>query len=149
MSFRGWFPDDLEAFCDIFSRLVVVLFRGFVPNGDELFVEVMVLARDVDGDSFSIFIAIMEVVLPLFEFVFGPPDLDLGELEVLLVMSLSGEVYGLGATCYMLSMDQKASIDYSGFKKSLMHAQIDVLRNLPNIRFRLASFSLCFIRFYL
>ncbi|GMN52560.1 hypothetical protein TIFTF001_021706 [Ficus carica] len=31
--------------------------------------------------------------------------LCLGELEVLLAMSLSGDVCGLGATCYMLSMD--------------------------------------------
>ena len=57
--------------------------------------------------SFSIFIVIMEVALPPFEFVFGPPDLSLGELEILLAMSFSGDVCGLGATCYMLSMDRK------------------------------------------
>ena len=49
----------------------------------------------------------MEVIFPQFEFVFGPSNLGLGELEVRLAMSLSGDVCGLGATCYMLSMDRK------------------------------------------
>ena len=57
--------------------------------------------------SFSIFIVIIEVVLPSFEFVFGPSNLGLGELKVLQAMSLSKEVCNLGTTCYMLSMDQK------------------------------------------
>ena len=55
--------------------------------------------------NFSIFIVIIELVLPLFKFVFGPSHLGLGELEVPLVMSIRCDVCGLGATCYMLSMD--------------------------------------------
>lgn len=47
----------------------------------------------------------MEVALPPFVFVFCPPDLDLSELEISLVMSLGGDVCSLGA-CYMLSMDR-------------------------------------------
>lgn len=47
----------------------------------------------------------MEVVVPLFEFVFGQADLGPSEVEVLLAMSLGGYVCGLGASCYMLSID--------------------------------------------
>ena len=57
--------------------------------------------------SFNIFIVIMEVLLPQFEFVFSSLDLGIGKLEVPLAMSLSGDVCGLDATCYMLSVDQK------------------------------------------
>ena len=54
--------------------------------------------------NFSIFIVIMEVVLPSFDFVSSPPGLGLGELEVLLAMSLSRDVYDIGAICYMFSV---------------------------------------------
>ena len=47
------------------------------------------------------------MVLPPFEFVFGLPDLGLGELEVPLAMRLGEDVCGLGAALYMLSMNQK------------------------------------------
>lgn len=54
--------------------------------------------------SFSIFFVITEVVLPPFEFAYCLPDLSIDELEVLLTMSLGGDVGGLRATHYMLSM---------------------------------------------
>ena len=57
--------------------------------------------------SFSIFILIIKIILRLFEFVFNSPDLSLSELEVPLAMSFNGDVCGLGATCYILSMDWK------------------------------------------
>ena len=46
----------------------------------------------------------MEVVFPMFEFVFGPPYLGLNKLEVPLAMSLSGDICDLDS-CYMLSID--------------------------------------------
>ena len=69
--------------------------------------------------NFNIFIIIMLVVLPPFEFVFGPPDLGLYMLKVPLVMSLSGDVYDLGATCYMLSIDRKLPLIVEVLKRAL------------------------------
>ena len=57
--------------------------------------------------SFSIFIVIMEAVLLPFKFVFSLSYLSFGELEIPLVMNLVGDVYSLGATRYILSMDCK------------------------------------------
>lgn len=70
----------------------------------------------------------MEVVLPPFEFVCGPSDLDFGELKIPLVMILDKDVGSFRATHYMLSLDRKLC---NGFNKSLMYVQIDVLRNFP------------------
>ncbi|GMN49283.1 hypothetical protein TIFTF001_018454 [Ficus carica] len=66
-----------------FSRLVIILFWSFVSNNGELLVELAVLVSNADADG----------------------DLGLGKLEVPLAVSLSGDVCGLGATCYMLPMD--------------------------------------------
>ena len=52
---------------------------------------------------------IITMVFLLSRLVVCSPDLDLGELEILLAMSLSGDVCDLGATWYILLMDWKLS----------------------------------------
>lgn len=52
--------------------------------------------------NFSILFIIMKTVLSPFDFVCSSPDLGLDELEVLLVISLGGDVGSLRATFYML-----------------------------------------------
>ncbi|GMN47817.1 hypothetical protein TIFTF001_016993 [Ficus carica] len=94
MSLRGWFLDGLEAFCDVF--LVWWLYSFGI-----LFQTVVsFLWRHLI--DFAACPSYSDDPLVCCTFI---DDLGLGELEVPLAMSLNGDVCGLWATCYMLSMD--------------------------------------------